>query len=330
MKRHSLAQFLLATALAASSVVAHAEGGVPFPGGLFIFGDSLSDTGNNLTAFGGVTGPNPSSPTFVPTLPYSSGVYSNGPVWVNSFAAGLGLPGAATPSLLGGSNYAYGGAKMATVSGFPPSLQTQLNTFLGGHTVSPDALYVVAGGGNDVRQAASDVKANPSNAKQIVANASAAFATSVSQMVGALNAAGAQHIVVWNVPDLGRTPSALDGSAAAPFVQSFISKAFNTALTGAIAGQTDVTLFDTFGLITSIANTGSAFGHTFTNTTKACGFAGNGCDPATALFWDGIHPTAYAHEVLGLAMLAAVPEPSVTWLFMAGLVSLAVWRRRAA
>ena len=69
---------------------------------LFVFGDSLSDTGNNaavidsgmalpLYAPGERTTTPISSPAFIPTLPYASNRYSNGPVWVEGLAAGLGL-----------------------------------------------------------------------------------------------------------------------------------------------------------------------------------------------------------------------------------------------
>ena len=44
-----------------------------------------------------------------PASPYVDGEFSNGPVWVQDLAARLGLP-ALTPSLAGGTDYAFGGA----------------------------------------------------------------------------------------------------------------------------------------------------------------------------------------------------------------------------
>jgi len=85
---------------------------------------------------------------------YASDRYSNGPVWVEQLADGLGL--SATASRLGGTNYAYGGARTGPAgSPFPFSLVDQLSTYLGstGGAASPDALYIVAGGGNDARDA---------------------------------------------------------------------------------------------------------------------------------------------------------------------------------
>jgi outer membrane lipase/esterase len=84
---------------------------------LFIFGDSLSDAGNNAVIFGANVTPVPiSGNSFIPTFPYASGHYTNGPVWAQSFAFNLGL--SASPSLLGGTDYAFGGA---TTGPFSPT-----------------------------------------------------------------------------------------------------------------------------------------------------------------------------------------------------------------
>ena len=100
---------------------------------LVVFGDSLSDSGNNAividtqiappgTPPGTLRTPTPIvSPSFIPSLPYASNRYSNGPVWVEQFAAKLGL--SALPSVLGGTNYAFGGARTGPAgSSFPFSL----------------------------------------------------------------------------------------------------------------------------------------------------------------------------------------------------------------
>ena len=62
---------------------------VPYTG-LVVFGDSLSDSGNNAIVFDGLGAPLPpgtlrtptpiAGPAFIPTFPYASNVYSNGPV----------------------------------------------------------------------------------------------------------------------------------------------------------------------------------------------------------------------------------------------------------
>lgn len=313
---------------------------------LFVFGDSLSDSGNNYfsAAFVGTTPVVPNA-TFVPSLPYTPSAgftnppdYSNGPVWVPAFAAGLGLAAYGLPSLVGGGDYAYGGARIVAngsspsppyPTGFPFSLQTQLSTYLGSKTVSANALYVIAGGGNDVRDTAAAVAGGAPLAATVAADASA-FATAAATMVGTLKAAGAKNIVVWNTPDVGKTPAAGSGVGVNAAGASFIAAAFNSALSLALAG-TGATIFDTYSLIDSIVANPVSANWNFSNVTLACGYAANNCNPASALFWDGIHPTAYAHSVLAQQMLAvvAVPEPAPAALLPAGLAVLALRRRSA-
>lgn len=75
------------------------------PTSLFVFGDSLADSGNNAVVFdamgAGMTPPLPPctlrtrpipNAAFIPTFPYAgSDRYSNGPVWVEYLAQGLGI-----------------------------------------------------------------------------------------------------------------------------------------------------------------------------------------------------------------------------------------------
>src|SRR3984957_17624152 len=64
------------------------------------FGDSLSDVGNIFHLTGGAE----------PAAPYVNGQFSNGNVAVQDLAPDLGLA-PLTPSLLGGTDYAYGDAQ---------------------------------------------------------------------------------------------------------------------------------------------------------------------------------------------------------------------------
>lgn len=329
------APHLLCAAALACSTLAHAQLSPPYSA-LYVFGDSLSDSGNNFVATGFQTGPNPTSATFIPSLPYTPSVpgslptYSNGPTWVRSFAAGLGLSAFAAPSLSGGGNYAYGGATTSTAAPpapFPPSLQAQVGSHLAASpTNTASALYVIAGGGNDARAVAS-IPGGPTPTD--VLNAATRYASTTLQLVNQLKGAGAQNIIVWNVPDLGKTPAAGSGVGPGAAGASQIASTFNSFLSGALAGS-GATIFDTYGRINAIVSNPGAFG--FSNVTQACGFAGNGCNAATALFWDGIHPTAFAQSVFANQMLAvaAVPEPATYALFALGMaaVGVAASRRR--
>jgi len=105
----------------------------------------------------------------------------------------------------------------------------------------------------------------------------------------------------------------------------------NLALAGILAGDSGVSIFDIYDLGTRIAANPGAFG--LVNVTDACGAPSNACDPATAEYWDGIHPTAAAHMLIADAFLAeAVPEPS-TWamlLFGFASVGFMAYRRKSA
>lgn len=69
----------------------------PFAG-IVAFGDSLSDAGNDYIATQGQ----------IPGFPYFNGHFSNGLTWVEDLSLGLGL-GTLSPSLAGGTDFAFGG-----------------------------------------------------------------------------------------------------------------------------------------------------------------------------------------------------------------------------
>jgi outer membrane lipase/esterase len=309
--KYAFSRLLPLVAVAAFSLVTLPASAAVY-NSLVVFGDSLSDSGNNALVIGSDAGQAISGNTYVPTFPYGSGVYSNGPVWASNAASALGVP--LQPSLGGGTNYAFGGATTGpVVSGFPYSLLTQANQYLTSNAVSANALYVIAGGGNDARGALGAIAACAGVCLgPTVAATAAQYAANVGAIVNALQAGGAQHIIVWNTPNLGLAPAV--AAAGASGLGTFLAASMNAALAAQLVGETGVTTFDIFGLGTTIALNPGAFG--FTNVTDACGaLVAANCN--TYAYWDGIHPTARAHEVIADAFLvvAGIPEPS-TWVMM--------------
>jgi outer membrane lipase/esterase len=336
MSIRSITRALAGLGLCAAALTAAAAG--PYSG-MVVFGDSLSDSGNNALLLSNF-GTQPLPPVVIANdgsysrIPSAAGTYSNGMVWTQYLAQSLGLT--LTPSLAGGTNFAFGGAQtgidgsdVPQIPGFPFSMRTQLNTFLGatGGIADPNALYIVAGGGNNIRAALEAIAAG-ADPNTTAAATVADYANDMAGLVSSLKTAGAQHVLVLNTPNFGLTPlaNALGVSALA----TNLSFAMDAQLAGALAGA-GVKTFDMFSFMTGVVGAGAASG--FSNWTNACGAAVNACDVNTSLFWDGIHPTTLAHQQLAAAVLAvAVPEPEVAGMLALGLVVLALSsrRRRAA
>ncbi|QKS31762.1 MAG: SGNH/GDSL hydrolase family protein [Candidatus Accumulibacter similis] len=269
---------------------------------LVFFGDSLSDTGNVLslsTAF---------SPPPFPSFPAAPGRFSNGPVWTETLAQGLGFAGSAAPSNLlfagpaigvipigapGGQNFSFGDARtdLGGSAGATTGLTGQLIAWNGSvfnpatgltRAANPGALYVVLAGANDLRDART---ANPgATPGDDAARKAAAQATAqnISNAIGLLAQAGARHFLVSSLPDLGLTPEAARlGNEAA---STDVTLQFNAALAADVAAldafflaqvgiDLDIRTLDFFGLSNAIhhdavGNGGGVYG--ITNVTQPC------------------------------------------------------------
>lgn len=283
----------------------------------FFFGDSLSDTGNVYTVFGA---------GYVPA-PYYNGRFSDGPVWVEHLAAGIGHADAAKASALGGNNYAFGGA--LTGGGSIPSVLAQIGSFSSNVAVADaNALYVVVAGGNDMRAARSG---NPAN----IGAAAVAATDNLKTALSTLAAKGAKNILVANLPDLGVTPEAVMLGLTATSTQA--TNAFNSLMGGVVSyGQglgLNMSFFDFAGLASTVRadalnNGGALYG--ITNATTPCGTfqfsPGTSC--AVSQFSDALHPSAVSHAMMGAAAIAAVPEPETYGLMALGLGVVGVMARR--
>jgi len=330
-------------ALASVSASAALQPATPSWSSLVIFGDSLSDTGNVLsltTAF---------APPSFPTFPGAAGRFSNGPVWTEYLATGLGLASGAMPSnrlfngtnvmaigAPGGQNFSYGGARtgLSGSAGATTGLLGQLvawdnsPSILGGggltRMADPNALYVVLAGANDLRDFRSGVSGAPT--PTVVA----------SRVVGALGLlanAGARHFMISTLPDLGLTPEAVDLRLTVRSTAATLS--FNSALT-TLAGSfdanflatrdvdLDIRTIDFYGLFNKVVadaaggNNGSVYG--ITNISTACITPGGGSGEyyfadavgvacGVAAFSDKLHPSARSHELLGALALQTAMAP---------------------
>lgn len=317
---------VLLPALFAVSVSAQAG---PFSG-LYIFGDSLSDTGNLSIATGGAQ---PGT-----AQPYAPGRFSDGPLWVETLATGLGLAGQANPYLVGGNNYAFAGARTGTV-GSPPGVLAQAAGIWGagagpsGPPANANALFVVVGGGNDMRDARL-ISTGDAVADGLARQAAALTAiNNLAQTISYLAISGARNILISTLPDLGATPEALllNNQAASTDATNRFNALVPTllGLEGVFAGL-NIELLDMAAIAADVRNNPGDFG--VTNTGLPCGgfqfSAGASC--ATSLFSDALHPSAFAHRLIGEAALAVygVPLPGTLALMALALFMLVLVQRR--
>jgi len=278
---------------------------------IYVFGDSLSDTGNIASLLGPL--PNP---------PFFNNRISNGAVSVEVLAAGVGLIVDASLHLTGpalGTNYAVAGARAG--GSVAIDLPTQVNLFLANHGgVAPaDALYIVFIGGNDVRDARDAT--DPVVAAGLI---DAAVAAEVSQ-VNALIVSGAENVLVVNVPDIGSIPESgllelLTGDDTVSGRATGLTKRYNKSLKRQLKAlkkitKADIDIFNLFEEFADIIEDGPENG--FTNTSDACfssvslsfnAGCGFGANFPQYIFFDEIHPTARVHAMIGQALLDEISE----------------------
>jgi len=304
---------LMAAAIALAALPAMA-GESPFSRTVF-FGDSLTDAGY-----------------FRPLLPEEArpvtGQFTTNPglEWAQFVADYYGTD--ATPNGNGqtGDNYAVGGARVSVEGsgalGAIPSLKSQAARYLAanGGKADRNALYTVWGGANDLFAAAGAAGAGapPAQVQGIIG----AAVTDQIALVGALKQAGAQYVLVPNLPDVGITPQFRGPNAEAA---TAMSVGYNKALYGGLkqAGIEFIPL-DTFSILREVTANPGMYG--FTNVTgTACKInpantTGSiiGCNPTTYarpdaassyLFADDVHPTSGAHQMLGQYAISILEGP---------------------
>lgn len=301
---------------------------------LVIFGDSLSDTGNLSIATGGA------APGI--SQPYYQGRFSDGLIWTDYLAQGLGQAGDAKSYMLGGNNYAYAGARtgaaLVTATN-PPGVLAQVAGIWGAtHSIAdPNALYVLVGGGNDMRDARS-VVGGDSDSRFAAAQAAV---NNLQTSMGYLASKGAKNFLISTLPDLGLTPEAFFLGKVAESADA--SGSFNSLINGLATYGTSmglsVNILDMNGVGNQVRANPAAYG--ITNLNLPCqGFAGSTAfGPATgcsqSLFSDALHPSSRAHQIIANAAFATlgvtpVPEPETYAMLLAGLAMIgSVARRRA-
>jgi outer membrane lipase/esterase len=285
---------------------------------VIVFGDSLSDGGN-----------------YVGVIPNAQGSFTTNPdqvsvEWIADFY-GIDLtPSGAANN--GGWNFAWGGAQtnhpfcVGGDSGLPAppcrSMTSQLAAYYArtGGAADPNALYSVWGGANDLFFNLALAQGGVITSAQVQANMITAATTELG-IIASLQNAGANYIIVYNLPDVGRTPGFATNPATASI--SGLVLLYNGALNTGLAQLGDgIIPVDAYGLVNEVLANYQAYG--FTNITgTACNLALTGgtslfCSPGayttpTAnqdyFFADGVHPSGAAHAMLAQAVIAEIAAP---------------------
>ena len=275
------------------------------------FGDSLSDVGTYAPLASAVGG----------------GRFTTNPgqVWTQDVAQYYGgtLTAAFTIDIThklsaqNGLGYAEGGATVATpasqndfltdvIGNVEMPVNQQVSSYLAAHgNFNANQLVLVWAGANDVLRAG----ALPAAAQTLQT-----AATTLAQIIGQILQAGATHVVVVNVPNIGLSPKGLaaaDGGAT--LTQE--SQMFNSDLNAALQAnglQGKVIQIDSYTWVNQIIANFQANGFAVSNTGVACDPAKTPhatallCSPSTYvtanadqtyMFADDLHPTTHLHAL---------------------------------
>jgi phospholipase/lecithinase/hemolysin len=273
---------------------------------IVVFGDSLSDNGNLYEVMKHQL---PSSP------PYFEGRFSNGQVWVEHLAAAY-FPSNPKAHL---ADYAFGGAGVSeydsqdddSVDGVLNHLKKEIITYLSAHKnkASEDTLYILWIGANNYL-------GMPEEVEETIQMVNKGIAVDLERLVNH----GAKHILVVNLPDLGRTPAAREFDSIDAF--SYYTNRHNQLLTQSMVElreqHPDVNwiYYDMNTTFEDLFEHPDAYG--LTNVYNPC--VGSESDvraqrsmlsiaskivPQNAidtcrgyLYFDLVHPTAYAHRLM--------------------------------
>ncbi|MDQ3160876.1 MAG: SGNH/GDSL hydrolase family protein, partial [Pseudomonadota bacterium] len=308
---------VLAAALALAAMPLYAQNQPTFTQTYF-FGDSLTDSGFYRPFLVQVQGPQAALIGQFTTNPglvyaqYLADYYGTNadPAWTlttTGIVAGTG------------TNYAAGGARVATVGGYPPiqpiinapPISAQISAYLGANaTVDRNALYTVFAGANDLLYHV--------NGFTTQATFLAAAGQEVTQIARLANA-GAQYIMVVSLPDVGKTPTGLRDGPAVSAGLGALASAYNGLLFGGLAAANiRVIPLDTFNFLREVVASPALYG--FSNVTSAACTTESAltCNPGTLVapdapqtyaFADGNHPTPATHKLLAQFAISVIEGP---------------------
>ncbi len=280
--------------------------GVPQFSQAIVFGDSLSDTGND-SAYASLLGYKTSNGRFT-SDPTSKPPSAGTGVWHEVLETELGIA-RATPSSSGGSNWAYGAATTGSGTqdfGIVHNVGQQVSDYLSSaHNIaSSTALYMFWAGENDLLDAADNLTGTVNvHALESAANTAA---TNLENDIKQFAADGAKYVLWPNLPALDQTPDARSSySATTEAALADAVLTFNNDWAAAIQSIHSVYPSEVVYSLDIYTPFNQMLEHTyaaynFSNVTDAASSVTP--VPASAdtyLFWDKLHPTEEVHKLLG-------------------------------
>ena len=303
-----------------------------------VFGDSLSDSGN--------------AARLQPLHEGTSFTTNPDPVWAEIVAETFGASG--VNNLAGGANYAFAGACVNPTTPCdtdkllpylrPPRVTQQIGAYLSSRSdqADPKALYAMWGGANDV---ADSLLNDPANASLHTVEAAGVNIAQIRR----LQDAGASHVLAFNLPDISKSPYAINRG---PVVQGALTQlvtAYNEELHAGIReSENGIVPVNVFAFFDEIVENPGTYG--FTDTTgTACGApdadlpVSISCGPEDSvypvtyeaganedyLFADRSHPSGAMHAMIASVATSTLAAPVQVSLAGEGGVEMAGIHRSA-
>jgi phospholipase/lecithinase/hemolysin len=292
------------------------------------FGDSLSDVGTY-------------SPQIL--IGFGGGRFTTNPgqIWTQDVAAYYG--GTLTPAneggfgvplqAAGGLGYAQGGSRVTQQPGIGHAtpgtpnadysqatttpIADQVQQYLTQHgSFNANQIVLINGGANDIFYQAQVAQAagNTPDAQTAAAAGIQQAAQQLAGLVQQIVAAGATHVFVSNVPDIGGTPLAVSGGTQTTFTQ--LSMLFNGTLAATLQAlnvdPTKYALVDAFTWQDGITAAYQANGFTVSNTGTACNLQAM---VAAATAFGEPMPSAFGSSLFCSPQTYTTPNADQTYMF---------------
>lgn len=310
---------------------------------LAAFGDNISDPGNipGIIEQGNALGLGPEEPNFPPSPPYFGNRYSNGlvaaeqlpnllgiaPESVSNFSVGNAFSAPLPVDLAGGILLGNGssipgpiGRGIEALNGF--DIQSQVKLFLEDNPVlNENDLMLVYASANDGALALNTsalLQLDLASAVQVINAGAMANAVNTAASAQMLIDAGARHVVLAALPDIGRTPAAMAGGLSGVQGATLFSQVTNSSLAAEAVKLNENTpavvyVFDSFTLSQDITDNPEKYG--FLNADAPCLFIDECVSAATEFqnqlfFFDEFFPTEAGHRIAALALADTLFAPT--------------------